>query len=75
MIYKLIIGLLVLATLIYYIFCFLEIFEVIKFTEKNTKVEMPQMFIPFYYLFKKDKEVEQPTKKVQKEPKGKKYHL
>ena len=53
MIYRLIIGLLVLATLIYYIFCFLEIFGVIKFTDKKTTVSFPKMLIPFYYLLKK----------------------
>ena len=47
MIYRVVIGLLVLATLIYYIFCFLEIYEVLKFTDKNTTVKVPQMFIPF----------------------------
>lgn len=50
MIYKLIIGLVLIATVIYYFFCFLEIFGVIKFTDKNTTVKIPQMFIPFYYL-------------------------
>ncbi len=55
MIYRVVIGLLVLATLIYYIFCFLEIYEVLKFTDKNTTVKVPQMFIPFYYLIHKDK--------------------
>lgn len=50
MIYKLIIGLVLIATIIYYLFCFLEIFGVIKFTDKNTTVKIPQMFIPFYYL-------------------------
>ena len=50
MIYKLIIGLVLIATIIYYFFCFLEIFGVIKFTDKNTTVKIPQMFIPFYYL-------------------------
>lgn len=61
MIYKLIIGLLLLATVLYYIFCFLEIFELVKFTDKNTTVKIPQMFIPFYYLLHSDKPVE--TKK------------
>lgn len=50
MIYKLIIGLVLIATIIYYFFCFLEIFGVVKFTEKNVTVKIPQMFIPFYYL-------------------------
>lgn len=53
MIYKIFIGILLLSTLIYYVFCFLEIFEVIKFTDDETEVKIPQMFIPFYYLFKK----------------------
>lgn len=50
MIYKLIIGLVLIATVIYYFFCFLEIFRLVKFTEKNVTVKIPQMFIPFYYL-------------------------
>lgn len=57
MIYKIFIGLLLIATVLYYIFCFLEIFEVIKFTGKNTTIKVPQMFIPFYYLLKKDEVV------------------
>ena len=56
MIYKIAIVLLLIATFLYYIFCFLEIFEVVKFTGKNTTIKSPQMFIPFYYLLKKDKE-------------------
>jgi len=55
MIWKLFIGLLVLATLIYYIFCFLEIFELIKFTDKDTKMSPYLALIPLYYLFKKGK--------------------
>lgn len=51
MIYKFIIGLVLIATIIYYFFCFLEIFGLVKFTEKNVTVKIPQMFIPFYYLF------------------------
>ena len=62
MIYKLIIGIVLIATIIYYFFCFLEIFGVIKFTDKNTTVKIPQMFIPFYYLLKKDNPVEEPEK-------------
>lgn len=50
MIFKLIIGLVLVATTIYYLFCFLEIFGLVKFTEKNVTVKIPQMFIPFYYL-------------------------
>ena len=53
MIYTLIIGLFVLATFLYYAFCFLEIFGVIKFTDDYTSVDFPKMLIPFYYLFKK----------------------
>ena len=55
MIYKLAIGLLLLATILYYFFCFLEIFGVIKFTDENTTIKIPQMFIPFYYLIHSDK--------------------
>ena len=50
MIFKLIIGVVIIATIIYYLFCFLEIFGLVKFTEKNVTVKIPQMFIPFYYL-------------------------
>ena len=49
MIFKLIIGVVIIATIIYYLFCFLEIFSLVKFTEKNVTVKIPQMFIPFYY--------------------------
>lgn len=70
MIYRLIIGLLLLATAIYYIFCFLEIFGVIKFTDKNTTVRIPQMFIPFYYLIHNDKpkQEEKPASKRRVKP-------
>ena len=50
MIFKLIIGVVIIATIIYYLFCFLEIFGLVKFTEKNVTVKIPQMFIPFYYI-------------------------
>ena len=50
MIFKLIVGVVIIATIIYYFFCFLEIFGLVKFTEKNVTVKIPQMFIPFYYL-------------------------
>jgi len=56
MIYKLIIGLVLIATIIYYFFCFLEIFGLVKFTDKNVTVKIPQMFIPFYYLLVSGKE-------------------
>lgn len=62
MIYRLIVFAIVLATLIYYFFCFMEIFGILKFTDENTTVKMPQMFIPFYYLLHKDKPVEKPKK-------------
>ena len=56
MIYTVIIGLFVIATVLYYIFCFLEIFEVIKFTGPKTTIRFPQMLIPFYYILKKEEE-------------------
>ena len=68
MIYKLVIGLLLLATVLYYIFCFLEIFEVVKFTDKNTTIKIPQMFIPFYYLLHNDKPVEEAPKRRRVKP-------
>lgn len=59
MIYKIAIVLLLISVLLYYIFCFLEVFEVIKFTDKNTKIKIPKMFIPFYYLIVKNDDVEE----------------
>ena len=56
MIFKLIIGVVIIATIIYYLFCFLEIFGLVKFTEKNVTVKIPQMFIPFYYLLSSGEE-------------------
>jgi len=53
--------LLVLSALIYYIFCFLEIFGFIKFTGKNTEITPGKALIPFYYIFKKEKKVADPT--------------
>ena len=65
MIYRFFIGLLLLATALYYLFCFLQIFEVLKFTKH--KIEVPKMFIPFYYLLKKDPEAV-PEKPKRKKP-------
>lgn len=56
MIFKLIIGIVIIATILYYFFCFLEIFGLVKFTEKNVTIKIPQMFIPFYYLLVSEKE-------------------
>lgn len=53
MIYRIFIGLILFCLTLYYIFCFLEIFEIIKFTEEGDSVEFPKMLIPFYYLLKK----------------------
>ena len=64
MIYKIVIGLLLLSTVLYYIFCFLEIFSVVKFTGKETTIKIPQMLIPFYYLIHEDKPVEKKKKRV-----------
>jgi len=68
MIYKIIIGLLLVATVLYYIFCFLEIFGLVKFTDKNTTVKIPQMFIPFYYLLHDDKPKEELPKRERVKP-------
>ena len=56
MIFKLIVGIVIIATVTYYLFCFLEIFGLVKFTEKNVTVKIPQMFIPFYYLLVSEEE-------------------
>lgn len=53
MIYKIFIAILIFCVVLYYAFCFLEIFEVIKFTHQGegSGVKFPKMLIPFYYLF------------------------
>lgn len=53
MIYRVFIGIFLFCLFLYYIACFLEIFEVIKFTadKKDAGVKFPKMLIPFYYLF------------------------
>lgn len=61
MIYRIIIGLLLLATVLYYLFCFLQIFGVARFTKNEVKV--PTMFIPFYYLLKKEPALEEKKRK------------
>ena len=61
MIYKIAIGLLLLATVLYYFFCFLQIFGVVRFTKNEVKI--PQMFIPLYYLLKKEPVEENPKVK------------
>ena len=63
MIYKFFIGLLLIATIIYYFFCFLQIFGLIKFTKNE--VSIPKMFIPFYYIIKKEPQ-EQPKPRVKR---------
>jgi len=66
MIYKVIILLLLVSVVLYYIFCFLEIFDVLKFTGPNTKVKFPLMLVPFYYLIKEDKKEEPKKPRVKK---------
>lgn len=52
MIYRIFIIILIFCVILYYLFCFLEIFGVIKFTQgENSGVTFPKMLIPFYYLF------------------------
>ena len=70
MIYKVIIGLLLIATVLYYIFCFLQIFGVSRFTKNEVKI--PQMFIPLYYLLKKEPVEENPEVKSKSKSKKKK---
>ena len=53
MIYRIFIAILLISTVIYYIFCFLQIFNVIRFTDDDVEIDVPQMFIPFYYIIKK----------------------
>lgn len=54
MIYRFFIGILLICVAVYYAFCFLEIFGVVKFTKdgEGNGVSFPKMLIPFYYLFK-----------------------
>ena len=54
MIYRVFIMLMLLAVALYYIVCFLQIFGLIRFTKNE--VTVPKMFIPFYYLIKKEPE-------------------
>ena len=68
MIYRIFIGLLLISVVIYYIFCFLQIFEIIRFTDDGVEVEIPQMFIPFYYLFKKAKPKQEEKEEQTDEP-------
>ena len=63
MIYRVIIGLLLIATVLYYIFCFLQIFGLVSFTKNEVKI--PKMFIPFYYLLKKEP-AQEPEPEVKK---------
>jgi hypothetical protein len=51
--FKLFTILLVIAAMLYYIVCLLEIFRVIKFTPAHMSIESPKFLIPFYYFFKK----------------------
>lgn len=53
MIYRIFIAILLISTVIYYIFCFLQIFNIIRFTDDDVEIDVPQMFIPFYYIIKK----------------------
>ena len=53
MIFKLFVGLFVLATFLYYVVCLLEVFGLIKWTPKKMNIEFPQFLIPFYYFIKK----------------------
>ena len=64
MIFKLIIGIVIIATVTYYLFCFLEIFGLVKFTEKNVTVKIPQMFIPFYYILVSGEEDHQKDSRI-----------
>ena len=59
MIFKVFIGLVVLACLIYYFFCFLEVFGLIKFTGPKTEITFPKALIPFYYIAKKEPKEEE----------------
>ena len=52
-IFKLFSILLVIAALLYYVVCVLEILKIIKFTPAHMSIESPKFLIPFYYFFKK----------------------
>lgn len=51
-IFEIFTGLFVLAALVYYIVCILEIIGLIKFTPAHMSVEAPKFLIPFYYFIK-----------------------
>jgi len=52
MIYKVLIFLTLLAYALYSIVCFLEVFGIMKWTDKKTTITYPKALIPFYYLIK-----------------------
>ena len=54
MIFRVFIGLVVIACLIYYLFCFLEVFGLIKFTGPKTEITFPKALIPFFYIIRKE---------------------
>ena len=56
MIFRIIVGALVFSALVYYICCVLEVFGLIKFTDRDVEITAGKLFIPFYYIFAKGKE-------------------
>ena len=53
LIFRFTVIVLLIALFLYYLFCFLEVFGIVKFTTKDTEIKFPKAFIPFYYIFKK----------------------
>lgn len=51
MIFKIFTGLFLLAVVIYYFFCFIELIGLVKWTPKSMTMESPKWLVPFYYLF------------------------
>ena len=51
MIFKIFIGLFLLALVLYYFFCFIELIGLVKWTPKHMTMESPKWLLPFYYLF------------------------
>lgn len=53
MIWRTIIGIFTLATVLYYVVCLLEIFKLIKWTSPHITIKFPEFLIPFFYFIKK----------------------
>jgi Mn2+/Fe2+ NRAMP family transporter len=58
MIFRLLIGVILISVGLYYLFCFLEVFGILKWSSVKEGVKFPKLLIPYYYLIKNDKKKE-----------------